>query len=136
MANSFKRAKGWDEINRSVVERARIEDAQGLTAVAVDDRFLFNELAYYGRDYFGKEGPPLAIWTEGGVAHNQAEAAAPLTAANGGRVLVASLNPDLEGKIKADFAQTPGEEILRVTLDRKRSRRTDVFVGEGYKGGR
>ena len=32
-------------------------------AVAVDDRFMFNTAAYYGRDFFGVEGaPPLRRW--------------------------------------------------------------------------
>ena len=48
-ANSFKRARGWAETARVVETAARAADAP-LSAIAVDDRFLFNAMAYYGRD--------------------------------------------------------------------------------------
>jgi hypothetical protein len=50
---------------QAIIERAREEQALhgGLTAVAVDDRFLYNVAAYYGRDYFGTPAaPPLRMW--------------------------------------------------------------------------
>ena len=60
----------------------------GLTAIAVNNRFLYYALAYYGRDYFSEPlAAPLKIWLRGTSAGNQAEASAPLTAANGQRVL-------------------------------------------------
>ena len=60
VANSFKRAKGWRSLTEMIVDRADREP--GLTAIAVNDRFLFNAAAYYGRDYFGHVGaPPLTI---------------------------------------------------------------------------
>ena len=63
-ANSLKRAarlvadrRGW-----SLRPRPR-GGAGGLTAIAVNNRFLYYALAYYGRDYFGEPGaPPLTIW--------------------------------------------------------------------------
>src|SRR5262249_43465780 len=54
LANSFKRTRGWAASTAAVVSRARTEP--GLTAVATDDRFLFNAMTYYGRDYFGRPG--------------------------------------------------------------------------------
>ena len=54
-----------------------------LTAVAIDERELFNTVAYYGRDYFGHDGPPLKAWLAGPYPQNQAELAAPLTPADG-----------------------------------------------------
>ncbi len=130
-SNSFKRAKGWSQTVRAIVARAEVEP--GLTAVAVDDRFLFNTAAYYGRDFFGKpDAPPLRMWVHSAHAQNQAEAEAPLTKERGGRVLAASLDGVYRDKMAADFARTSGEEIGRVRLDRKRTRRVEMFVGEGF----
>ncbi len=76
MANSFKRARGWDQTVQAIIERSREEQALhgGLTAVAVDDRFLYNVAAYYGRDYFGTPAaPPLRMWVHEIAPRNQAE---------------------------------------------------------------
>jgi len=134
MANSFKRARGWDQTVQAIIARAEEEKAgQGLTAVAVDDRFLFNVAAYYGRDYFGtSRAPPLRMWVHEIAARNQAEAEAPLDAALGRRALVASLEGTYRGKIEQDFAATSALQIVSVRLDRKRSRRTDLFLAEGF----
>ena len=52
LANGFKRAKGWETAGAGAsIARARGAGQPALTAVAVDDRFLFNAAAYYGRDY-------------------------------------------------------------------------------------
>src|SRR5439155_1911002 len=49
-ANSLKRLRGWRQLTGVIVERARTEEgAAPLSALAVDDRFAFNEAAYYGR---------------------------------------------------------------------------------------
>lgn len=147
MANSFKRVKGWQDTAETVTRRAEVELAnQGLSAIAVDDRFLFNELAYYGRDFFAKPGaPPLAIWTRGGRPGNQAEATAPLTPAIGQRVLVVTaaevkLSEDPEKKmgkrvalISDDFVRAQTLEVSRARLDRKRLRRGVLILGEDYR---
>lgn len=136
MANAFKRARGWDQTVRAIIERSREEQALhgGLTAVAVDDRFLYNVAAYYGRDYFGTPAaPPLRMWVHEIAARNQAEAEAPLDAALGRRALIASLEGTYRAKIRQDFARTSDLQIVRVRLDRKRSRRTDLFIAEGFQ---
>ena len=130
MSNSFKRAKGWSQTVEAIVDRARTEP--GLTAVAVDDRFLFNVAAYYGRDYFGKEGPPLRMWVSGAHAGNQAEAEAPLTVGMGRRVLAASLEGVYGDRMAADFQSAKVIEIARVRLDPERTRRTELLIGEGF----
>lgn len=134
MANSFKRARGWEQTVQAIVERAREEQAGGgLTAVAVDDRFLFNVAAYYGRDYFGSAGaPPLRIWVHEAAPQNQAETEAPVTAAFGRRALVASLEGIYRPKIEQDFQTVSNLQIVRVRLDRKRVRRTDLFIAQGF----
>ena len=135
VANSFKRARGWDQTVQAIIERAREEQALrgGVTAVAVDDRFLYNVAAYYGRDYFGAPGaPPLRMWVHEITARNQAEAEAPLDAALGRRALVASLEGTYRAKIRQDFHATSDLQIVRVRLDGKRSRRTDLFIAQGF----
>jgi 4-amino-4-deoxy-L-arabinose transferase-like glycosyltransferase len=134
VANSFKRARGWKASVEAIVDRARSERVRGtVTAVAVDDRFLFNAAAYYGRDYFGQPGTPsLRMWVHEARPQNQAETEAPLTAVLGQRALVASLEGGYRPEIEQDFARTFGLEIVRIGLDRKHSRRTDLFVAEGF----
>lgn len=135
MANSFKRARGWDQTVQAIIARSREEQALhgGLTAVAVDDRFLYNVAAYYGRDYFGTPAaPPLRMWVHEIAPRNQAETEAPLDAGLGRRALVASLEGTYRAKIKQDFAATSDLQIVSVRLDKKRSRRTDLFIAQGF----
>ncbi len=134
VSNSFKRARGWEQSVDAVVQRAMQEGGDAtLSAVAVDDRFLFNAAAYYGRDYFGQAGaPPLRMWVHEIRARNQAETEAPLTATDSRRVLAASLDSVYRAKMGADFQQVSGREIARVRLDAKRTRKIDMFIGEGF----
>lgn len=150
-SNDIKRVRGWEQMTDAVVRRAETEALNGgLTAIAVDDRFMFNAMAYYGRDYFAREdAPPLKIWVKG-KAGNQAEAEAPLTPAVGGRVLIAALE-DREGRkagrIGADFAKAQSVEIVSVLLsprcrakdgekpekfDHRCRRRATLILGEGF----
>ncbi|WP_374656135.1 ArnT family glycosyltransferase [Phenylobacterium sp.] len=133
LANAFKRAKGWEQMSEAIAERALREPKGSLDAVVVDDRFLFNAAAYYGRDYFGKDGePPLRMWVRELHPQNQAETVAPLTAAQGRRVLVASLDEVYQGEVMNDFKRISGHEIVGVRLDRKRKRTAGVFIAEGF----
>jgi 4-amino-4-deoxy-L-arabinose transferase-like glycosyltransferase len=131
LANSFKRAKGWEQATEAIVRRALNDPA--LTAVAVDDRFMFNAAAYYGRDFFALPGaPPLRMWVREAHPQNQAETAAPLTAREGGRVLAASLEPAFQREMAADFRKVSDREIVSIRLDRKRKRRIEIFLAEGF----
>ncbi|WP_431355787.1 ArnT family glycosyltransferase [Caulobacter segnis] len=134
VSNSFKRARGWEQSVDAIVQRAMREGgAETLSAVAVDDRFLFNAAAYYGRDYFGQAGaPPLRMWVHEIRARNQAETEAPLTAKDSERVLAASLDSVYRAKMGADFREASSKEIARVRLDAKRTRKIDMFIGEGF----
>jgi len=133
VSNSFKRAKGWDQMTAAVIERAVEEQPRGLSAIAVNNRFLYYALSYYGRNYFGdRRAPPLRAWLLAETPQNQAETSAPLTVAEGRRVL-AIVNEDAwEREFKADFARVSDEQITRVRLDRKRSRQMELFIGEGF----
>ncbi len=150
-SNSIKRLRGWEEASDLVIQRARTEALNGgLTAIAVEDRFLFNAMAYYGRDYFAEPGAaPLTIWVRD-KAGNQAEAEAPLTAGRGGRVVVAILDDKAERKqtrIGADFGEASLIEVRRITLsvpckgepgetdakyDHRCIRRVSLLLGEGF----
>lgn len=132
-ANSLKRLRGWRQLTSLVVERARLEDAdKPLSAVAVDDRFTFNELAYYGRDVFAKGGPPLRIWVRGAAPENQAEVEAGLTPRDGARVLAVSFEGRSTDAMAADFARSGAVEIVSVRLDRKHQRKATMMLGEGF----
>jgi len=131
MANGFKRAKGWSQMTEALTDRA-MHDLR-VSALAVDDRFMFNAAAYYGRDYFARpDAAPLRMWVRTAHAQNQAEAEAPLTAADGDRILALSLEPDFTAEMKADFATVGENEIVNVWLDGERSRRAEIFVGEDF----
>lgn len=133
LSNSFKRAKGWEQLTEQIGERALREPRGSLTAVAVNDRFLFNAAAYYGRDYFGRNGePPLVMWVREAHPQNQAETTNPLTTANGGRVLAVALEQVYRDEIAGDFARVSGEQIISVWLDHKRKRRAELFIGETF----
>ena len=130
LANGLKRARGWDEITRLILNRAELEP--GLTAIAVNNRFLFYSMAYYGRDRLGGGGPPLASWLLMEGPRNQAETASPLTPAIGRRVLMVSYEGWRRPEMQADFATSSGLEIGSVRLDARHKRRVEMFVGEGF----
>jgi 4-amino-4-deoxy-L-arabinose transferase-like glycosyltransferase len=134
LSNSIKRVRGWETTIDGLVTRAREEQGgQRLSAVAVDDRFLFNAAAYYGRDYFGRLGaPPLTHWVRENKPNNQAEVEAPLTRALGRRVLAASYEGQYAAEMAQDFGTVSGKELVGVRLDAKHRRRTELFIGDGF----
>lgn len=133
LTNSFKRAKGWEQMTEELAERAMREPKGSLSVVAVNDRFLFNAAAYYGRDYFGRNGePPLAMWVRETHPQNQAESMAPLNAANGARVLAVALDEVYLDEMKRDFRVIGSTEIIGARLDRKRTRKAALFIGEEF----
>jgi hypothetical protein len=133
-SNGLKRLRGWQQTARLVTDRARAEEPAGLSAVAVDNRFLYYALAYYGRDYFGRPGAaPLTYWLRIGRPANQAEASAPLDARHGARVLAVDYEGRMGEEMAGDFARTLGREIDTVWLDRKHQRKLVLFVGEGFR---
>jgi len=133
LANAFKRAKGWSQLTEDVVGRALREPPGAISAIAVNDRFLFNAMAYYGRDFLALPGqPPLVVWLREAHPQNQAETTAPLTPALGRRVLAVSLEQVYRDEMAADFKAVSGREIVSTRLDHKRRRRAEIFVGEDF----
>jgi hypothetical protein len=123
--NGLKRARGWEATTDAVVARAR---AEPWTAVTTDDRFLFNALAYYGRDFWTRpDAPPLRMWVRETQPQNQAETEAPLRPAEAGRILHASLTPEYAAETARDFQSWRALGIIRVPLDRKRVRETTLY---------
>ncbi|MBT9470911.1 MAG: glycosyltransferase family 39 protein [Phenylobacterium sp.] len=133
LSNAFKRGKGWEQLTEEIAGRALREPPGSLSAVVVDDRFMFNAAAYYGRDYFGKDRePPLKMWVREAHPQNQAETTEPLTAALGKRVLAVSLEPAYRAEMAADFRSVSPTEIISVRLDKKRKRKAELFIAEGF----
>lgn len=129
-SNALKRARGWAEATAVVLARARTEAP--LTAIATDDRFLFNAMTYYGRAYFARPGaPPLRMWMRRPWANTQAETEAPLRSAEAGRVLAASLEGVYRDEMQGDFRRSTPVARAVVPLDARRRRRIELFVGEG-----
>ncbi len=130
-ANSFKRAKGWAEMTDIVIERAQREE--GLSAIAVNDRFLFNAMSYYARDAIAADAlPPLTMWVRAAHPQTQAELTDPLTPAVGGRVLGVILEGAHADEMRADFTSVSAREFVGVRLDRKRSRNAELFIGAPF----
>jgi len=130
LANGLKRARGWSQTTDLILDRAAREP--GLTAIAVNNRFLFYAVSYYGRDRLGSGAPPLASWLLMEGPRNQAETTAPLTAAIGRRVLMVSYEGWRRAEMQADFRETEGLEIGSVWLDRRHKRKVEMFVGKGF----
>ena len=131
-ANSFKRAKGWSEATNMILDRAR--DDPGLTAIAVNNRFLYYAISYYGRGRLKSPAmPPLRAWLLASAPQNQAETTAPLTTATGARVLGVAYEGAWRDEMMADFAAVSSHEIASIYLDRGHKRRLDLFIGEGFK---
>ena len=133
-SNGLKRVRGWSQIARVVVARAKLEADAGLSAVAVNDRFTYYALAYYGRDYFRTpDAPPLVYWLLRDKPGNQAERNAPLTPKLGARVLGVAWQAWHVQDMMADFSRVLGREIDQIWVDRNHERRIEMFVGQGFQ---
>ncbi|MBI1200665.1 MAG: phospholipid carrier-dependent glycosyltransferase [Phenylobacterium sp.] len=130
LANGLKRARGWSQATDLILDRAAREP--GLSAIAVNNRFLFYAISYYGRDRLGPGAPPLTSWLLMDGPRNQAETTAPLTPALGRRVLMVAYEGWRRDEMEADFARASGLEIGSVWLDRRHKRRIEMFVGERF----
>ena len=130
LANGLKRARGWAEATDLILDRAAREP--GLSAIAVNNRFLFYAVSYYGRERLGPGAPPLASWLLMGGPRNQAETTAPLTPALGRRVLMVSYEGWRRAEMEADFTRARDLEIVSVWLDPRHKRRVEMFVGERF----
>ncbi|WP_181404501.1 ArnT family glycosyltransferase [Asticcacaulis tiandongensis] len=130
--NVFKRARGWEATTFAVIEQATTGPRP--TAIAVDNRNIYNALAYYGRDWFAANPDvPLKAWVREAQPKSQAETETPLTEATGGNVLILSYVPRFEPEIRADFASSDPARSLKTALDHKRTRDFSLFYAHGFQ---
>lgn len=128
------RVRKWDVTADIVTAAARAAQAHGgLSAVAVEDRYLFNELAYYGRGYFGAPGSAPLRMRAAGPALNEAEMSDPLTAKDARRVLIAeTAGTPAEPALPGDFSQVTPVGRWVLPLGGRKTREIVLTIGEGY----
>lgn len=132
-SDKLKLARGWDQTARSVMRKARSEAIAGLSSVAVNNRLLYDELAYYGRDDLAEPlAPKLTIWIRSPAAGDQADVSAPLGAKVGQRVLAVAYEGEFSTEMASDFSRVLRPEIDDVFLDKTHRRTLEMFVGEGF----
>jgi len=132
---ALRGVRGGREATELLIGEAKAQQLAGpLTAVAIDERELFNIVAYYGRDYFGQGGPPLKAWLAGAYPQNQAELAAPLTPADGARVLAVSRDGVHTPAMRAQFQSAGETEIGQIWLGHGQRVRMEMFVGQTFRG--
>ena len=135
LSNVLKGVRGGREATLLIIGQARAQQfAAPLSAVAIDERELFNTVAYYGRDYFGQDGPPLKAWLSGPYPQNQAELASPLTPADGARVLAVSRDGARAGPMRAQFRSAGETDLATIWQDRQHRLTLQWFVGQGFVG--
>ena len=129
------RVRGWDVTAALVTAAARSAQAHGgLSAVAAEDRYMFNALAYYGRGYFQARGSAPLRMRPAAKAMNEAELSDPLTPAEGRRVLIAESaglpeHPGLPG----EFARITPVGQWTIRLGGGKTRVVELSIGQGYK---
>lgn len=135
LANSFKRARAWDETAREIATRAIAQPGEPpFTAVMVDHRALYYELAYYWRDArrAGAPLPPVRMWVLNANPGNAAEASDPMRAEESGRVLVVHMNGHLATFVAGDFTVFRTVEHLTIPLGGGINRELELSVAEGF----
>ena len=128
----LQRVRGWAETAGIVTGAARAQG--GLTAIAAEDRYMFNELAYYGRSWLDAPGSPPLRMRPAPRALDEAELSSPLTPAEGRRVLIAEIagQPEHPG-LPGDFTSVQPIGRWSIRLDTKHARRINLAVGTGLR---
>ncbi len=112
----LREAAAWAQTaDRIEAEVAALAQTGPVTAILVDHRAAFFELAYQWRDS-GAPPAPLRMWVLGPVAGNHAEAVQPMQPANGGRVLVVSMTPGYWTRIAGDFQSFAPRDAAEIPL--------------------
>jgi 4-amino-4-deoxy-L-arabinose transferase-like glycosyltransferase len=134
-ANGLKRVRGWEETAREIAKRAMPQAGEApFTAVLVDHRETYYELAYYWREARRASAPlpPVRMWLLHGQPHNHAEATDPMRVEEGARVLVVHANPRYLPVLAADFTAFRPVEHLSIPLGGGKTRDYEISVGEGF----
>ncbi|MEJ0058150.1 MAG: glycosyltransferase family 39 protein [Terricaulis sp.] len=130
-----REATHWEETAREIAIRARGEPGEApFTAVLVDHRAAYFELAYYWRHArrSGAPLPPVRMWLLTDAARNSAEAGDPMRPEEGARVLVVHMTPKYLPLVAGDFTVFRAVEHLSVPLDGGATRELDISVGESF----
>ena len=131
LANSFKRARGWEAVDALVTREVRALGPARLTAVTFDDRFTFNALAYYSRANWPKGAPAMTVWVRENRPGNEAETVSPLR--SGARVLFVDIGGAYRGEAMRDFVRVRPLGAWKVWTDRRHFREVFMFLGEDYR---
>jgi 4-amino-4-deoxy-L-arabinose transferase-like glycosyltransferase len=125
------RVRGWNETARFVTGQAQ---HLPIAAVAVEDRYMFNELAYYGRGFFGSPGAPPLRMRPAAQALNEAELSSPLTREESfGRILIAeSVGTPPTPALPGDFETLSRTYSRVIPLGGGKTREIVLQLGEGY----
>ena len=136
LSRRLERQRGWAETASVAAGVARGEAAHGgLTAVATEDRYVFNELAYYGRSYFEAPGAPPLTMRPAAQALNEAELSSPLTGALGSRALIVEwADRTKAAALPGDFTQVQPLGRWSITTGPRRARQIDLAVGIDWRG--
>lgn len=132
---NVRNARAWEETAREIALRAGGQPGEApFTAVLVDDRATYYELAYYWRHAreAGAPLPPVRIWLLHATPRNAAEASDPMRAEESARVLIVHLSRDYLPFVAADFSTFRTVEHLTVPLGGGYNREIEISVGEGF----
>lgn len=135
IANSLKRTRGWEETAREIERRATAQPGEPpFTAVLVDHRSTYYELAYYWRHQrrAGAPLPPVRMWLLHADARNSAEQTDPMRPEEGGRVLVVHATPAYMSFVSGDFTSFRTVEHITIPLGGGYERELEISVGEGF----
>jgi hypothetical protein len=126
-ADIFHQMRGWRSLSHLVLHRLDTEP-EG-SSVAADDREVMAELDYYlrGRAF------PLVMATGNGPPGNQYELENPITAANGGHVLLIARFSDRQD-ILDKFVDHKMTDAWTVSAGEGRRRSYFVYELSGFKG--
>jgi 4-amino-4-deoxy-L-arabinose transferase-like glycosyltransferase len=131
----LREATNWSETAQQIALRARGEPGEApFTAVLVDHRAAYFELAYYWRHArrSGAPLPPVRMWLLTDAARNSAEAGDPMRPEEGARVLVVHATPKYLPLVAGDFTVFRTVEHLSIPLDGGATRELDISVGESF----
>lgn len=134
-ANAFKRSRGWEETAREIALRAVARPGEPpFTAVLVDHRALYYQLAYYWRAAraAGAPLPPVRMWVLHADARNSAELSDPMRPEEGARVLVVHQTHSMVPVVAGDFTAFRTVEQLAIPLGGGINRELEISVGEGF----
>lgn len=135
LANAFKRTRAWEETAHEIATRAIAQPGEPpFTAVMVDHRALYYELAYYWRDArrAGAPLPPVRMWVLNANPGNAAEQSDPMRAEESGRVLVVHMNKQFAPFVAGDFTVFRTVEHLTIPLGGGVNRELELSVAEGF----